>query len=46
MMHEVFYIRNKISLQDRLAEHKYAIRAGNVNYPMALGDLFLGPLQF
>ncbi len=33
---KVFYIgRTKRRLQDRLAEHKYAIRTGNVNYPMA-----------
>ena len=33
---KVFYIgRTKRCLQDRLAEHKYAIRTDNMNYPMA-----------
>jgi hypothetical protein len=33
---KVFYIgRTKRCLQDRLAEHKYAIRVGNEDYPMA-----------
>ncbi|XP_055767325.1 uncharacterized protein LOC129842721 [Salvelinus fontinalis] len=33
---KVFYIgRTKRRLQDRLAEHKYAIRVGNEDYPMA-----------
>ena len=35
-MCEVFYVgRTKRRLLDRLAEHKYAIRTGNTNYPMA-----------
>ena len=33
---KVFYIgRTKGHLQDRLAEHKYAIQVGNEDYPMA-----------
>ena len=33
---KVFYIgRTKRRLQDRLAEHKYAIQVGNEDYPMA-----------
>ena len=35
-VHKVFYIgRTKRRLQDRLAEHKYAIPVGNEEYPMA-----------
>jgi hypothetical protein len=39
---KVFYIgRTKRCLQDRLAEHKYAIQVGNEDYPMARHYKFL-----